>query len=70
MKANKYIDLSMKVEKRYQGREYINRYMHLLNVIAPNKYVLNTLDLCATIENTQTQLTVLVFSDNPHKLLW
>ena len=37
----KYIDLSKKVNKRYQGKEYINRFMHLLNILAPKKYELN-----------------------------
>lgn len=65
MKAKKYIDLSYKVSKRYEGKIYINRFMHLLNVIAPNKYQLDTMNMLASIENKETQLTVLTFSDNP-----
>lgn len=65
MKASKYIDLSTKVSKRYEGKNYINRFMHLLNVIAPNKYTLDTMNMLASIENKETQLTVLTFSDNP-----
>lgn len=65
MKAKKYIDLSTKVSKRYEGKNYIDRFMHLLNIIAPNKYMLDTMNMLASIENKETQLTVLIFSDNP-----
>lgn len=61
----KYIDLSAKIDKRYKGEAYINRFMHLLGLIAPNKYKLDTLNMLASIENKETQLTVLTFSDNP-----
>ena len=63
MKANKYIRIN--VEKRYMGKAYIERFVHLLNVIAPNKYELNTWNALASIENKETQLTVANFSDNP-----
>ena len=59
----KYIKI--KVDKRYKGKAYILRFMHLLNLIAPNKYELNTYNLLASIENKATQLTVANFSDNP-----
>lgn len=68
MKTNKYIDLSTKVSKRYESRNYINRFMHLLNIIAPNKYTLDTMNMLASIENKETQLTALTFSDNPFKI--
>jgi len=61
----KYIEI--KVEKRYHGKAYINRFMHLLNVIAPGKYSLDTLNALASIENNETQLTAANFSDNPFK---
>ena len=63
MKATKYIKIE--VEKRYMGKAYINRFMHLLNLIAPMRYELNTWNGLASIEDTQTQLTVANFSDNP-----
>ena len=63
--AMKYIDLNTKINKRYEGKAYINRFMHLLNVISPRKYKLDTLNMLASIENKETQLTVLTFSDNP-----
>jgi len=65
MKTNKYIDLNTKVVRRYEGKNYINRFMHLLNIIAPNKYSLDTINMLASIENKETNLTVLTFSDNP-----
>lgn len=67
MKAKKYIDLNTKVSKRYEGKIYINRFVHLLNVIAPNKYQLDTMNMLASIENKKTCLTVVLFSDNPFK---
>ena len=63
----KYIDLSKKVNKRYQGKEYINRFMHLLNILAPKKYELNIWNSLVSIEKKDTQLTQLIFSDNPFK---
>ena len=63
----KYIDLSKKVEKRYQGANYIRRYFHLLSLIAPGKYGLNLYNSLASIENINTNLTELTFSDNPFK---
>uniref|UniRef100_UPI003217C2E3 hypothetical protein n=1 Tax=uncultured Draconibacterium sp. TaxID=1573823 RepID=UPI003217C2E3 len=51
--------------KIYQ--DYIIRFMHLLNVVAPGKYQLETLGLSATVLNTETQLTELVFSTNPFR---
>jgi len=65
MKA-KYIKIE--VEKRYMGKEYINRFMHLLELLAPGKYILSTIDLLASIENKETQLTAAIFSDNPFKI--
>lgn len=65
MKTAKYIDLTTKVEKRYQAKQYISRFMHLLNLLAPNKYTLDTLNMLASIESSETELTVLTFSDNP-----
>lgn len=65
MKKAKYI--SMKVEKRFMQKAYISRYMHLLNLIAPGKYQLNTVYQLAHIENTYTQLIAVYFSDNPYK---
>lgn len=47
------------------GKAFINRFMHLLNVIAPNRYELNTWNAVASIEDKTTQLTVANFSDNP-----
>lgn len=67
MKSGRYIDLSTKVSKRYEGREYINRFMHLLNVLAPDKYNLDTINMLASIESKDTQMTVITFSDNPFK---
>lgn len=67
MKAKKYIDLSLKVRKAYEGKNYINRYMELLNAIVPNKYRLDLLNGLASIECIETGLTVLLFSDNPFK---
>lgn len=67
MKAKKYIDLSLKVRKTYEGKNYINRYMELLNAIAPNKYRLDLLNGLASIEHVETGLTVVLFSDNPFK---
>jgi hypothetical protein len=63
MKETKYIKIE--VEKRYMGKAYINRFMHLLNLIAPGRYELNTWNGLASIEDTITQLTVANFSDNP-----
>ncbi len=68
MKAKKYIDLSLKVRKAYEGKNYINRYMKILNAIAPNKYRLDLLNGLASIECVETGLTVLLFSDNPFKI--
>ncbi len=62
----KYVKID--VEKRYEGKNYINRFMHLLNIIAPNKYRLDVSNLLASIENKETQLTVANFSDNPFKI--
>ena len=62
----KYIKID--VIKRYEGKKYINRFMHLLNIIAPNKYKLDISNLLASIENKETQLTVANFSDNPFKI--
>lgn len=62
----KYIKIE--VDKRYKGKAYINRFMHLLNIIAPSKYELNTYNALASIENKSTELTVANFSDNPFKL--
>ena len=45
MKMKKYIDLSTKVTKRYEGKCYINRFMHLLNIIAPDKYLLDSINI-------------------------
>lgn len=59
----KYIKIE--VDKRYKGKTYINRFMHILNLIAPNKYELNTWNALASIEDKETQLTVANFSDNP-----
>ena len=59
----KYIKIE--VDKRYKGKAYINRFMHLLSIIAPSKYELNTYNALASIENKETQLTVANFSDNP-----
>jgi hypothetical protein len=67
MKTKKYIDLSLKVEKKYQGKEYISRFMHLLNILAPGRYELNNWNMLSSIEDTITQLTVLDFSDNPFR---
>ena len=68
MKATKkYIDLSLKVEKKYQGKEYINRFMHLLNLLSPGSYELNNWNMLSSIEDKTTQGTVLYFSDNPFK---
>lgn len=67
MKTKKYIDLSLKVRKAYEGKAYINRYMELLNVIAPKKYRLDLLNGLASVECIETGLTVLLFSDNPFK---
>ena len=67
MKTKKYIDLSLKVRKAYEGKAYINRYMELLNAIAPNKYRLDLLNGLASIECIETGLTAVLFSDNPYK---
>ena len=64
----KYIDLSKKVSKRYEGKLYITRFMHLLNLLAKGKYRLDTINLMASIESNETQLTVLNFSDNPNSV--
>ncbi len=64
----KYIDLSNKISKRYEGKDYINRFMHLLNLLAPDKYRLDNMNMLASIENKETLLTVLIFSDNPFKI--
>jgi len=63
MKNKKFI----KIGKLQKGRTYINRYMHLLDLIAPNKYELDTLNLLASIINKRTDLTVVLFSENPFK---
>ena len=63
MKTKKYIQIN--TEKRYQGKIYINRFMHLLELRAPGRYKLDTLNMMASIEDTRTQLTVADFSDNP-----
>jgi len=66
----KFIDLDKATGYRCRLRKvyyraYIERFMHLLSLIAPNKYRLDTINLLASIENTHTQLTVLQFSCNP-----
>ena len=65
--TKKYIDLRTKVQKAYQGKEYINRFMHLLNLLAPGRYELNNWNMFSSIEDKTTQGTVLDFSDNPYK---
>lgn len=64
----KTLDLTRKVNKRYQGRAYINRFVHLLNLRAPERYALSTCNLLASVEDTSTQLTCLVFNDNPFRI--
>lgn len=68
MATKKYIDLSTKVNKRYEGKKYVNRFIYLLNLISPNIYKLDKMNMLCSIEDTRTQLTVLTFSDNPFKL--
>ncbi len=63
MRPRKYIIID--AEKKFMRKEYINRYMHLLNIISPNKYELNTVNMLAHIENKETQLIAVIFSDNP-----
>ena len=57
----KYIDLSNKISKRSEGKDYINRIMHLNNLLAPDKYRLDNMNMLASIENKETLLTVLIF---------
>ena len=49
----KYIDLSNKISKRYEGKDYINRFMHLLNLLAPDKYRLDNINMLASIINNK-----------------
>jgi hypothetical protein len=42
--------------------------MHLLNLLSPDKYRLDNINMLASIENKETLLTVLIFSDNPFKI--
>ena len=58
----------IEVDRRYMGKAWINRYMHLLNIIAPGKYKLDTTNMFASIENINTQLTEATFNDNPFKI--
>ena len=62
----KYIEIQVK--KRYEGKAYIERFMHLLDIVAPGKYRLDTTNLLASIENKETQLTAAQFSDNPFRI--
>ncbi len=63
----KYIDLETATDFApvYKYKNYINRFMELLEKIAPNKYELNTYNMLASIEDKNTNLTILQFSDNP-----
>ncbi len=68
----KYIDLDKVTGypcrlKNKKHRAYIRRFVHLLNVIAPNKYELENLNLLSSIEDVETNLTALKFSNNPFK---
>ena len=49
----KYIDLSNKISKRYEGKDYINRFMHLLNLLFPDKYRLDNINMLASIINNK-----------------
>ncbi len=60
--------INIQAEKRYQGRAYINRFMHLLNLRAPGRYRLDTVNRLASIEDIRTQLTVANFTDNPFRI--
>lgn len=60
--------IKIQVKKRYHGREWIQRFMHLLNLIAPGKYRLDTTCLLASIEDLNTGLTVATFNDNPFRI--
>lgn len=67
---HKYIDLNKAANyphtlKNKAYREYITRFMSLLNRIAPNRYELNTWNALASIEDKHTGLTALEFSSNP-----
>ncbi len=66
----KYIDLDTATNYPFRARnkfhrEYIERFIHLLELVAPGKYKLDTINLLASIENTESQLTALQFSSNP-----
>ena len=51
-----------------QKQNYIRRYMHLLEIISPGVYELNTsASLLAFICDKRTQLSVAVFGDNPFR---
>ena len=63
MKKRKYII----VEKRFKGQLQIERFMYLLNLIAPNRYELNTTNQLAYVENKETQMSVIAFSENPFR---
>ena len=55
--------------KMWQNEAYIRRYMHLLNVISPEKYQINT-TACfhPFIEDKSTQMCVAVFhGKNPFR---
>ncbi len=65
MKNRRYIIID--VDKRYEAKAYILRYMHLLEIMAPDRYELNLYNLTASIEDKRSQLTVADFSDNPFK---
>lgn len=62
-----YIESSSRLKAIEKCRKYILRYFSLLNMIAPNKYELDTINLMASISNKETGLTVVTFSENPFR---
>ncbi len=60
--------IQIQTEKRYMGKAWITRYMHLLELTAPGKYRLDTTNMLASIENKETQMTAATFSDNPFRI--
>ncbi len=72
---NKFIKLVQNyglsnVQNRAAYILYIDRYLHLLNLISGEKFALTFQNSLPHIENKRTELSVLTFSENPHRKLY
>ena len=71
---SKYVDLDfIMLNARNRGvglrlcKKHIQRYFFWLNHFAPGKYKLDTINMLASIENRETNLTEVTFSENPFR---